>query len=156
VLTALIGVAATLLGSFTTYLFQSRTAARAELFARGERMREEQLRACSAFAAGLTALKRGVVTLWFRGKENPAGAGYRASLAETDRLGAEAEAARIRVQLLFDDPELMQRADRAFAAIAGVRDAADRDALREAEIGFDTAVKEFVAAAAARLRPVTR
>jgi len=37
-----------------------------------------------------------------------------------------------------------------------VRDAADRDALREAEIGFDTAVKEFVAGAAARLRPVTR
>jgi hypothetical protein len=156
VLTALIGVAATLLGSFTTYLFQSRTAARAELFARGERMREEQLGACSAFAAGLTALKRGVVTLWFRGKENPSGPDYRASLAETDRLGAEAEAARIRVQLLFDDPQLMEFADRAFGAIAAVRDAADRNALREAEIAFDTAVKAFVTAAAARLRPAIR
>jgi hypothetical protein len=41
----------TLLGSFSTYLFQSRTAERAEAFARDERLRQEQLIACSAYAA---------------------------------------------------------------------------------------------------------
>jgi hypothetical protein len=66
VLTGVIGVAATLLGFFSTYLFQSRTAERAEAFARDERLRQEQLTACSAYAASLTALKRGLITLWFR------------------------------------------------------------------------------------------
>ena len=53
-LAGLIGVAATLLGSFTTYLFQSRTAERAQSFERDERLRYEQLNACSAFASALT------------------------------------------------------------------------------------------------------
>lgn len=47
-LTGVIGIAATLLGSFSTFLFQSRTAKRAEAFARDQRLREEQLSACSA------------------------------------------------------------------------------------------------------------
>src|SRR5215469_12335522 len=70
VLTGVIGVAATLLGSFSTYLFQGRTARRAEVFARDERLRQEQLIACSAYAASLTDLKRGLIGLWFR--RNPA------------------------------------------------------------------------------------
>lgn len=41
-LAGLIGVAATLLGSFTTYLFQSRTAERAQSFERDERLALEQ------------------------------------------------------------------------------------------------------------------
>ena len=38
-LAGLIGIAATLLGSFTTYLFQGRTAERAQSFERDERLR---------------------------------------------------------------------------------------------------------------------
>ena len=64
-LAGLIGVAATLLGSFTTYLFQSRTAERAQSFERDERLRYEQVNACSAFASAMTELKRGLITLWF-------------------------------------------------------------------------------------------
>src|ERR1035438_2134763 len=64
-LAGLIGVAATLLGSFTTYLFQSRTAERAQSFERDERLRYEQVNACSAFASAITELKRGLITLWF-------------------------------------------------------------------------------------------
>ena len=50
-LAGLIGIAATLLGSLTTYLFQSRTAERARSFERDERLRYEQVNACSAFAS---------------------------------------------------------------------------------------------------------
>jgi hypothetical protein len=50
VIIAVIGVAATLLGSFSTYLFQTRTAERTEAFARDERLRQEQLTASSAYA----------------------------------------------------------------------------------------------------------
>ena len=87
-LAGLIGVAATLLGSFTTYLFQSRTAERAQSFQRDERLRYEQVNACSAFASAMTELKRGLITLWFYHQRDPAGADYLAARIECDRLGA--------------------------------------------------------------------
>ena len=48
-LAGLIGIAATLLGSFTTYLFQSRTAERAQAFERDERLSKA---AADAWTAG--------------------------------------------------------------------------------------------------------
>ena len=103
-LAGLIGVAATLLGSFTTYLFQSRTAERAQSFERDERLRYEQVNACSAFASAMTELKRGLITLWFYHQRDAAGADYLAARIECDRLGASAEAAQFRVQLVSETP----------------------------------------------------
>ena len=105
-LAGLIGVAATLLGSFTTYLFQSRTAERAQSFERDERLRYEQVNACSAFASAMTELKRGLITLRFYYQRDAAGADYAAARIECDRLGASAEAARFRVQLVSGDREV--------------------------------------------------
>ena len=150
-LTAVIGVAATLLGSFSTYRFQSRTAERAEAFARDERLRQEQLTACSAYAGSLTELKRGLITLWFH-REEPTGPAWQAARIEGDRLGASAEAARFRVQLVSGDARVMMLADSAFAALGAIRTASDRNALIEVEERFESAVREFVAAVAAQLR----
>jgi len=150
-LTGVIGVAATLLGSFSTYFFQSRTAERAEAFARNERLRQEQLTACSAYAASLTALKRGLISLWFLRKDE-GGAAWKDARTEADQLGASAEAARFRVQLVSSDPQLMRLADSAFDALGSVRTASDRTELVEIEKGFEIAVKEFIAAAGAGLR----
>ncbi|HEX9518840.1 MAG TPA: hypothetical protein VF940_22000 [Streptosporangiaceae bacterium] len=150
-LTAVIGVAATLSGSFSTYLFQSRTAERAEAFARDERLRQEQLTACSAYAGSLTELKRGLISLWFH-RDDPAGPAWQAARIEGDRLGASAEAARFRVQLVSGDSRVMMMADSAFAALGAIRTAPDRNALIEVEERFEGAVGEFVAAAAAQLR----
>jgi hypothetical protein len=152
VLTGFIGVAATLLGSFSTYLFQSRTAERTQAFARDERLRQEQLNACSAFAGALTELKRGHITLWFHRQRDPAGADYQAARIECDRLGANAESARFRVQLVSDDSELMMLADSAFASVGSIDGASDRGELQEHENRFETAVKVFIRAAAERLR----
>ncbi|WP_440107621.1 hypothetical protein [Streptosporangium sp. H16] len=58
---SLIAVLGTLLGSFSTYLFQQRTAIRAEAVAREERLRQEHLAAYSEFASAVTELKRAVV-----------------------------------------------------------------------------------------------
>jgi len=149
-LTGVVGVAATLLGSFSTYLFQSRTARRAETFGREERLREEQLSACSGYAGALTALKRGLITLWFR-RQDPA-ADLRATSVECDQLGASAEAARFRVQLVSGDSELMALADTAFSSLGAIRAASDRSEMAEIEERFESAVKEFVAAAGVRLR----
>jgi hypothetical protein len=64
VFASLIAVVGTLLGSLSTFLFQQRTAVRAEVAVREERLRQERLAAYSAFAAAVTELKRGVVAAW--------------------------------------------------------------------------------------------
>src|ERR1017187_6995401 len=64
-LAGLIGVAATLLGLLTTYLSPARAAERAQSFERLERLRYEQLNACSAFDRPLTELNRRLIALWF-------------------------------------------------------------------------------------------
>jgi hypothetical protein len=151
-LAGLIGIAATLLGSFTTYLFQARTAERAQSFERDERLRYEQVNACSAFAAAMTGLKRGLVTLWFCHRRDPAGAEYLAARVECDGLGASAEAARFRVQLVSGDPEVMTLADAAFTAVGALSSSADRNELRDREDRFEAAVTMFIHAASRRLR----
>jgi hypothetical protein len=88
----LIGIAATLLGSLTTYLFQSRTAERAQSFERDERLRYEQVNACSAFASAITELKRGLITLWFYAGRPGGGLGPRA--ATVAGLGRRVEPGR--------------------------------------------------------------
>ena len=154
-LTGVIGVTGTLLGSAITYLFQSRAAERAEAFAREERLRQEHLSACASFAAALTELKRGLVTLWFYARRGENGAEYLATRIECDRLGASAEAARFRVQLVSGEPGLMSLADLAFTAIGAIHTATDRSELHERENRLEAAVKEFIQAAAARLRAAT-
>lgn len=154
-LTGVIGVTGTLLGSAITYLFQSRAAKRAEAFAREERLRQEHLSACTSFAAALTELKRGLVTLWFYARRGEDGAEYLATRIECDRLGASAEAARFRVQLVSGEPGLMSLADSAFTAIGAIHTAADRSELHERENRLEATVKEFIQAAAARLRAAT-
>ena len=151
-LAGLIGVAATLLGSFTTYLFQSRTAERAQSFERDERLRYEQVNACSAFASAMTELKRGLITLWFYHQRDAAGAGYLAARIECDRLGASAEAARFRVQLVSGDREVEMLAAAAFTAVGALSSSADRNELRERENHFEAAVTMFIHAASKRLR----
>jgi len=154
-LTGVIGVTGTLLGSVIAYFFQSRAAKRAEAFAREERLRQEHLSACTSFAAALTELKRGLVTLWFYAQRGEDGSEYQATRIECDRLGASAEAARFRVQLVSGDSGLM--ADSAFTAtaIGAIHAASDRSELHERESRLEAAVKEFIQAAAARLCAAT-
>jgi hypothetical protein len=143
-LAGLIGIAAT--------LFQSRTAERAHAFERDERLRYEQVNACSAYATAVTELKRGLITLWFYQRRDAAGADYQATRIECDRLGAGAEAARFRVQLVLGDPEVMMLADAAFTAAGALGRSTDRDELRERENRFEAAVTMFTHAASRRLR----
>ena len=150
-LTAAIGVAGTLLGSLITYLFQSRTAKRAEEFARNERLHQEQLSACSAYAGSLTELKQGIVKVWLH-REDPDRSAWKAAFAVSDQLGANAEAARFRVQLVSGDSQLWTLADSAFDALEPLKTASNREKLGEAQESFATTLKEFIGAAGARLR----
>ena len=149
---AIIAVVGTLLGSITTHLLGRRTAAEQAAATRSERLRQEQLASCSAFAGALTALKRAVITVWFRRHESPMSEETRAAWVEADRLGAAAEAARFRVLMVLDDPSLAELADDAHAAIAPLGQVDEREDLRTAEEAFGAAVRAFIAAAARTLR----
>jgi hypothetical protein len=160
VLTGLIGVAGTLLGSFTTYVFQSRTAKHNREFQREREDRQEQVNSCSAFAGALAELKQRLIALWVQHQRDPRGADAQKMATECDRAGASAETARFRVQLVSGAPDLMTLADRAFDALEPIRSAAFGEEgsvrglaeLREHETSFETAVREFIQAAIAQLR----
>jgi hypothetical protein len=143
---SLIAVLGTLLGSFSTYLFQQRTAVRAEAVAREERLRQERLTACSEFAGAVTELKRAVVAVWLR-RSDPAE--LKQARVEADRLGALAETARFRLRLVSGQPEPL--ADAAFAHMDVLRGAADLAELKIREAEFEVAVSAFITAAAERL-----
>jgi MoxR-like ATPase len=149
--TSLIAVAGTLLGSMTSFLFQRRSADRTEEFARAERLRQERLTAYSAYAGAVTELKRGVVNLWFRRQEDPDGAEYVLARAECDRLGAAAEHAQFRMRLITEDPDLAALADAAFAAIDSISRATGQAQLAESETMCLDALNVFIAEAAAQL-----
>lgn len=143
---SLIAVFGTLLGSFSTYLFQQRTAVRMEASAREELLRQERLAAYSTFATAVTDLKRGVVAALLRRSDPDE---HRVALSEADRLGALAEAARFRLLLVSGRPEPL--ADAAFAHIATLGDATDEGDLKAAEADFEAAVSAFILDASKRL-----
>lgn len=145
---AIIAVVGTLLGSITTHLLGRRTAAEQAAAMRSERLRQEQLAACSAFAGALTELKRAVITLWFRQHESRTSEETRAAWVEADRLGAAVEAARFRVLMVVENPSLAELADNASASIAPLGQVGERQDLLPAEEAFAAAVKSFVTAAA--------
>ena len=99
----------------------------------------------------MSELKQGLIRVWFH-REDPTGSAWREARVEGDRLGAAAEAARFRVQLVSDDPQLEELADSAFSALGAIGTASDSNELRRIEEDFEGAVKEFIAAAGARLR----
>lgn len=150
---SVIAVFGTLLGSVITYTFQSRGAERAERFARSESLRQERLAAYSAFAGSLTELRRGLVSLWFRQQRDPGGSeAVGAALLEADRLGAAAEHARFRMQLLAADPGLVDLGDAAFATVGAIRRVADQRELAAQEQQVHEAVTAFISAASVQAR----
>jgi hypothetical protein len=142
----LIAVSATLPGSFGTYIFQQRSAVRAEVSAREERLRQERLAACGAFATAVTEFICGVVAAWLR-RSDPGE--HRLALAEADRLGTFAEVAQFRLLLVSGRPEPL--ADAAFAHMDTLGSAAGLAELKAAEADFGAAVSAFILDASGRL-----
>lgn len=152
VLVSIIAVAGTLLGSTVTFAFQRATAHRAEKFARDERLRQERLASYSAFAGAVTELRRGVISLWFHRRNRTEGPELVALHTESDSLGAAADHARFRIQLLADDLQLVALADAAFEPISAIRHAADLADLKEHETRCQNALTAFITAARAHVR----
>ncbi|MFI9381501.1 hypothetical protein [Kutzneria sp. NPDC052558] len=153
-LASVIAVAGTLLGSISTYVFQRAGAARAERFTRDQRLREERIAAYSAYAAAITDLRRGVITLWFTRRRHADGADPEvwSARAEADRLGAAAAHARFRVRLLAGDDALVALAIAAAEPIGDIAAAADRTELTGHEERSEQALGAFITAAGDQIR----
>jgi hypothetical protein len=152
-LASVIAVVGTLLGSIVTYVFQRVNARRVERFAREERLRQERIAAYSGFAGAITELRRGVISLWFiRQRDDAARPELYAARTETDRLGAAADHARFRIQLLAEEPDLVALADAAFEPIGAIHHAANLAELRDHENRCQDRLKAFITAAGAQVR----
>lgn len=145
-------MAGTLLGSTITFMFQRANTARAERFARDERLRQDRIAAYSAFAQAITELRRGVITYWFRKQEDRDGLEARDARTEADRLGAAADHARFRVQLVAGDSDLASLADAPFEPIGALPHVATRAELTALENGCQELLTAFIVAAGAQVR----
>ncbi|MGW6980821.1 hypothetical protein ACWGE1_15445 [Streptomyces sp. NPDC054932] len=156
VLTSAVAVGGTLIGSWSTYLFQRRSAERAEAVSRVERLRQERLAAYSAYAAAVTELKRGLITLWFRRRRALRDQDSREELQtaqlDSDRLGAAAEAAAFRLRLVADDPGLRPLMAAISTHLGSIGHADDLQEVVAIEARFEEALTAFIDAAAARVR----
>jgi hypothetical protein len=151
-LTSLVAVTGTLLGSVVTYVFQRRTAGRAERFAQGERLRQERLSAYSAFAEAVMEYRHEELTQWLRRHEELSEPTPREAHVEQGRPRATAWQARYRVQLLADEPELVKLADEAIDAVADIHHSANPAELAHHGKRTRRRVEDFIRAASADIR----
>jgi hypothetical protein len=151
VLSAVVAVAGTLLGSIATYVFQRSAAERQERAARAERHRAERLAVYTEFAAGATDLRRAAYDRWHRHQEEPEGKAFIAARDEYYRLYAEARNAQLKLRLLTGDRSLVQLAHDAVERATEIKDAdTEPERAKRGERAKD-ALDAFVTAAAAQL-----
>lgn len=144
VATSVIAVLGTLLGSGLTYLFQRRTAGRAEQFTRSERLRQERIDAYCAFAGALANYRRGQLDLWFAKHEQQAESDLRGLRREEQRLRAAALEAMFRVELLTDEPGLVAASRHALKSIDRINRAETRTELDQEREASRTRLYDFV------------
>ncbi|WP_371618187.1 hypothetical protein [Streptomyces sp. NBC_00454] len=153
VLASVVAVIGTLIGSWSTYAFQRRAAARTRAEAREERLRQERLSAYSAYAGAVTELKRAQITLWFRRRADPRDEEtVLAAQLESDRLGAAAETTVFHLRLVAEDPVLRPFMTAISTTLGEIKHADDRRAVIAIEARFEEAVGAFLDAAALGLR----
>ena len=151
-LTSLVAVAGTLLGSALTYVFQRRTAGRAERFARDERLRQERMSAYSAFAEAVMEYRHEELQVWLHRHGELTHPLPESFHVEQGRLRALALRARYRVRLLADEPGLTELADESIKAVADIHRAKDTTELMEHGDRTEQRVEEFIRAAVTEVR----
>jgi hypothetical protein len=114
VLSALIAVVGTLLGSITTYRFQRTSTERAEVLADKRQLRSERLNLYSDFSGAIFEFRRAQSDWWYARNRNPEDARTRDIQLEAYRLRGMAHHALLRVQLITTNEELVSKAKSAY------------------------------------------
>ncbi|MFD3803643.1 hypothetical protein ACFWSF_10635 [Streptomyces sp. NPDC058611] len=154
ILTSVIAVLGTLLGSTVTHVFQQRSARRTERAALDAQLRRERLDVYGTYAGLLVDFRQAALHHWFCVHEGRDAEDEAALRKRSFELRSGAQHALFQLQLIADEPELTAAAVEAFAAVGAVnraRDRADldarRDATRELIDGFVGTARRSVRAA---------
>lgn len=151
IVTSIVAVVGTLLGSLATHYFQRRNRADAERFEHNERLRQERVSAYTAFGGALVNLRRARMDRWFATNDEGQSADPEAIRYETYRLRTNALEMLFRVQLVTESKELIdlgQRAidnvDRLTPGLTREEYQSARDASRQDIYGFIEAARKHV------------
>ncbi|MFI5881952.1 hypothetical protein [Streptomyces sp. NPDC051554] len=145
-------MAGTLLGSFATFLFQRRTADRAEAFMWRRLTREERLTAYSGFAEAVVAYRRAQYDPFHRRLEAQDSPELASVKAESFHRRMVAQQALFRVQLVTEDPGLVRLAEGALEATRMMDEATDRSSLESSVGQALQALSDFVLHAGEHMR----
>lgn len=151
IVTSIVAVVGTLLGSLATHYFQRRNRADAERFERGERLRQERVSAYTTFGGALVSLRRAQIDRWYAVHEKRQTADPDAIRYETYRLRTSALETMFRVQLVTESAHLIELAQQAIDSVDRLtlripaeefKDA--RDVSRQAIFDFVKVAREHV------------
>ncbi|MFF9217458.1 hypothetical protein [Streptomyces viridosporus] len=145
-------VAGTLLGSFLTFLFQRKATDRAEAFTWRRLTREERLTAYSSFAEAVVAYRRAQYDPFHRGIEDRDSPAFVDAKTESYHRRMIAQQALFRVQLVTEEPGLVQLAERALEATRLIAEVTDRPSLEDSVERAKQALNSFVLGAGEYIR----
>lgn len=121
IVTSMIAIVGTLLGSAATYLIQHRTAVQQNDFARTERLHQERVSAFAGFGGSLASYRNVRLARW-----NAAQRRNELDLAEVRQTGYATRTvvleSMFRLQLLTTSQRLIDRADAALAAVDAIEE----------------------------------
>ncbi|MGO4749799.1 hypothetical protein AB4212_14445 [Streptomyces sp. 2MCAF27] len=152
VLASFIAVLGTVLGSGVTHVFQRRTTERGEHFARAEKLRQERIDAYCAYAGALLNYRRVLVQRWFVTHENRPDEDTPELQEHVYELRYAAQEAMFRVQMISDDPALVELSERIMEHVTELHRAEDRDRLNDIRERSRQGVRDFIAAATPHVR----
>ncbi|MCX5197624.1 hypothetical protein OOK31_27650 [Streptomyces sp. NBC_00249] len=138
--TSLVAVVGTLLGSTVTHLFQQRSARRTEHTARQERMRQERMDLYGEYAGLLVEFRQAMLHHWFCVHEGTDAEEETALRGRSFETRSRTQQGLFRIQLVTGEPELLAVAAEAFEAIGRI----DRAAVREEVVPRRDATRELI------------
>ncbi|WP_245192874.1 hypothetical protein [Amycolatopsis alba] len=105
-----------------------------------------------AFAEAMTELRQGVVAKWFLKERDAPDEEMRAGYTESDKRGATADHARLRIRMLTEDPELLRLVDATFEPIGALHRAPDLATVKQLEKRSQETLTAFIQAAGRQVR----
>lgn len=155
IVTSIIAVTGTLLGSLMTFLLQRRSIDRSERFARAERLRGEQIKIYSDFARTILDFRSAQRRAWGeQAKGDKNSEAYRTAVDEVLRARAAGWTALYQVELITEDGEIRRLANHAMSLVKNMNKAETTDAVKALTPEVREAVEDFIRAAGVIVRKV--
>ncbi|MET9382928.1 hypothetical protein ABZY09_18115 [Streptomyces sp. NPDC002928] len=144
VISALVAIAGTLLGSAVTYAFQRNASARDQLFSAQQQLRSDRMTVYGDFAGALTEFRRGQQDRWYRWNEDPDGPAFTEARLEAHRLRGVALHALFRVQLIVSTQTLIDAAQDAYARTSALHLATDKTEVQALAAQAREVLEQFI------------